>query len=78
MSRRMGGFSRARLPVCSIPSVCLLIRVLRKLSLIVYDGVVEAIRDTEMGVCNGNVQLKMSSTVFSLFLLLTKERISLC
>lgn len=51
-----GGFSRVWLPACLIPSVYLLIRVLRKLSMIVCNGGVEVIRDTELGVCNGNVQ----------------------
>lgn len=64
---------------CLIPSVCVLIRVLRKLSLIVEDGVVEVIRDTELGVCNGEYTsiLEMPS-VASPFFLLTTERISLC
>lgn len=46
----MGGFNRVRLPACMMPSVCVLIRVMKKLPLIVEDGAVEARRGLDIEI----------------------------
>lgn len=81
ISSRMGGISTVRLPACLTPSVYMLIRVRQKMSLVVNDGVVNAIREQDLlkWVFGLKCTLKDERySVYCLFSPLVTERNSSC